>query len=280
MPTKFPKAYEVKGYKEAIDAATALSKLKWPNTESILTNFLAEEDVVWVRDKARVKRQEYITDKKTFSELKTEKTNGEISESQLQILAELKSKLEVWYDFTIYRWEDVEDLDHGGTMDQWVVYFTEKQQADHKKKNGYDMPYSSTLVRNETWIKKSFENVEIKNCNNKQEATSYLKKAFADYAHYSPDIFKDDCENWFDGNIDYNKLFLMVHQRAKDKWIPYAGWKISGRDHNWVGSRLHAWLPVCIRGKFACLWSDSDNKTARFYCDRVDGACLSVLIRN
>ncbi len=54
------------------------------------------------------------------------------------------------------------------------------------------------------------------------------------------------------------------------------GWQNSNGNHNWAGNKLYAWLPVRVAGKFAYVWSNSDNKKANFNCGNEDNAHLSV----
>lgn len=267
MPTKTPKAYQVEGYSETIDSVTALSKLKWPNKESILTNFLAEEDVVWVRGEARAKRQEYIADKKTLSKLKIEKSNGEMPELQLQMLAELKSKLEVWVTPIIFEWRIQDELT--GTMNEWKINY-----------NGKDY----TFVREE-WVAESFgwmKNVRDFSDKNKsfeenrEDATVYLKELFADYADQYPRVFSRT--NRY--NVDSGEMFPMINKWVQDNQIPYAGWQSSDGDRSWADLMMYAWLPVRVRGEFACVWSYSDDDEANFGRGGKGEARLSVSFQN
>lgn len=148
-----------------------------------------------------------------------------------------------------------------GTINEWKLNF-----------NGTEY----TFVRRE-WIAESFWWLKnVKECNNWTEATTYLKELFADYADQYPELFvKPDRYK-----VDSSEMFPIINKWVQDNNIPYAGCQYSTGYHYWAGNKLYVWLPVRVAGKFAFLWSNSDNKKANLYCGNEGNAHLSVSFMN
>ena len=269
MPIKTPKAYEVENYevgsyfaglRRLSDNQNLTNETKHTIAQAISADLKFQEK----KGEYQVKQDQYNLDLQWYEELKTKKVLGKMTPEDLQMLTELKSKLEVWVIPQIFEWKIQDKLT--GTMNEWKLNFNGKEY---------------TFVRKE-WILKSFEQMgmEVKDFKNWTEVTVYLKELFADYTDQYPELFAMTNRFHIRNYEQQCKKFPMISKWAQDNNIPYAGLQASDGDHYWTEGELCAWLPMRVKGKFVFALSRSRDKEAHFDWRNEDEAQLSVSFTN